>query len=84
METTTKNVLVTRTWKEIPFLLISNTSQTTVEFWPSTVAIPTADNIGHPFAPGIGLNKSVFENEAVIVYFRSRQIEATLTVTESI
>ena len=83
MATTTKNVLVTGTWKAIPFTLISNVSQTTVEFWAGTIA-PTPSNVGHPLAPSIGLNKNVFEDAAVVVYFRSTQIEATLTVTESV
>lgn len=83
MATTTKNVLVTGAWKAIPFLLVSNASQTTVEFWASGTA-PTPSDVGHPMAPGKGFNYSVFEDAAVVVYFRSTQIEATITVTESI
>ena len=83
MATTTKNVLVTGTWKAIPFLLVSNASQTTVEFWASGPA-PTPSNVGHPMAPGKGFNYSVFEDATVAVYFRSTQMEALLTVTESI
>lgn len=83
MATTTKNVLVTGAWKAIPFLLVSNASQTTVEFWASGTA-PTSSDVGHPMAPGKGFNYSVFEDATVVVYFRSTQIEATLTVTESI
>lgn len=83
MATTTKNVLVTGTWKAIPFLLVSNVSQTTVEFWASGTA-PTPSDIGHPLAPSTGLNKNVFEDAAVVVYFRSKQIEAMLTATESV
>lgn len=80
---TTKNVLVTETWKAIPFLLVSNVSQTTVEFWAGTTT-PTSNDIGHPLAPSKGLNYSVFEDATVVVYFRSTQMEALLTVTESV
>lgn len=82
MATITNNILVTSNWKLIPFTLISNTSATVVEFWASNTA-PTADNIGHNL-PSTGLDKNVFNDDTVKVYFRSRQTEAVLTVTESV
>ena len=82
MATITNNIVVTNTWKLIPFTLISNTSPTVVEFWASNTA-PAASNIGHNL-PSTGLDKRVFDDDTVKVYFRSRQTEAVLTVTESI
>ena len=82
MATITNNIVVTNTWKLIPFTLISNTSPTVVEFWASNTA-PTASNIGHNL-PSTGLDKSLFNDDTVNVYFRSRETEAVLTVTESI
>jgi hypothetical protein len=83
MATTTKNDTINANWKPIAFLLISNVSQSTVEFWAGPTA-PTANNIGHPLAPGGGLNYNAFEDDTVTVYFRSRAMDATVTITESL
>lgn len=81
--TQTRNVLVTSEWQQISFDQISNPGQTTVEFWPGTIA-PTAASKGHPMKPSEGLTKSQFEDTALTVRFRSTTMDAVLTVTEYI
>jgi hypothetical protein len=81
--TQTRNEIVTNEWKQISFDQISNPGQTTVEFWPGTIA-PTATSKGHPMKPGQGLDKSQFEDAAITVRFRSTTMDAVLTVTEYI
>ena len=81
--TKTRNVVVTSEWQEISFEQVSNPSQTTIEFWPGTIA-PTAASKGHPMKPGEGLLKEQFPDAAVTVKFRSLTMDAVLTVTEYI
>ena len=81
--TQTRNVFVTSEWQQISFDQISNPCQTTVEFWPGTLA-PTATSKGHPMKPGEGLSKAQFDDTAITVKFRSLTMDAVLTVTEYI
>ena len=81
--TQTRNVLVTSEWQQISFDQISNPCQTTVEFWPGTIA-PTAASKGHPMKPGEGLLKEQFADTTVTLKFRSLTMDAVLTVTEYI
>ncbi len=83
MATITRNDTIDENWKPINFLLISNVSQTNIEFWAAPTA-PTANNIGHPLYPNGGLNINVFEDDTVTVYFRSRTMPTTVTITEAI
>jgi hypothetical protein len=83
MATTTRNDTINGNWEPIDFLLISNASQTNIEFWAGPTA-PTENNIGHPITPNGGLNYNVFEDDTVTVYFRSRSLSATVTITEVI
>ena len=43
---------------------------------------PVESEVGHPLIPDTGLNKSVFGDNAAVVYFRSTKMSAMLTVTE--
>jgi hypothetical protein len=79
--TQTRNIIVSGNWTVVPFLLISNISQTTVEFWADSVP-PVESDVGHPLIPDTGLNKSVFGDNTAVVYFRSTKMSAMLTVTE--
>jgi hypothetical protein len=81
--TQTRNVIVTSEWQQISFDQISNPSQTTIEFWPGTIA-PTAASKGHPMKPGEGLLKEQFADTTVTLKFRSLTMDAVLTVTEYI
>ena len=81
--TKTRNVVVASEWQQISFDQISNPCQTTVEFWPGTIA-PTAASKGHPMNPGQGLTKEQFPDPLITIKFRSLTMDAVLTVTEYI
>ena len=81
MATTTRNETIDENWKPQKFLLLSNVSQMTLEYWPAQTP-PTANDTGHPLIPGAGFNYSLLEDDTASVYFRSRNMNAVVTITE--
>ena len=81
MATITRNETIYENWEPKNFSLLSNVSQVTFEYWPAQTP-PTANDTGHPLIPGAGLSYNVFEDDGVIVYFRSRNMNAVATITE--